>query len=57
MNQQVADDDEFMLICRTGNRNSVIAEALTSQAGYQRVFNVTDGIVRWIGEGLPVTRP
>ena len=50
-------DEQVMLICRTGNRTSVIAEALSSQAGYRNVFNVTDGIVAWLAQKRPVVAP
>jgi len=53
----VSRDEKFMLICRTGNRTSVIAEALTTQAGYENVYNVHDGIVAWMAEKRPVARP
>jgi rhodanese-related sulfurtransferase len=49
-------DEELILICRTGNRSSVIANALAEQAGYSKVYNVTDGIVKWIKDGNPVVR-
>jgi len=49
-------DDEIILICRTGNRTSVLAQMLTEQAGYKRVYNVKDGILSWIEEKRPVSR-
>ena len=48
--------DEVIVICRSGNRSSVIANLLTEQAGYAKVYNVTHGISRWIQEGNPITR-
>lgn len=47
-------DEEIILICRTGNRSSVIAKALAEQAGYSTIYNVTDGILKWIKDGNPV---
>ncbi len=55
--QRVESGERFMLICRTGNRTSVIADALVAQAGYRDVLNVTDGIVSWISEGRAVVKP
>lgn len=49
-------EDPVVLICRTGNRTGVIANALVQQLGYSKVFNVTNGIKRWIAEGKAVTR-
>jgi rhodanese-related sulfurtransferase len=50
------NDEEVLLICRTGNRTSVIADALASQAGYNKIYNVVDGIEQWIAEGRPVVK-
>ncbi len=47
-------EEEVILICRTGNRSSVIANALSEQAGYTSIYNVTDGIVGWTEDGNPV---
>ena len=49
-------DDEIILICRTGNRSAVLAQMLTEQAEYKQVYNVKDGIVKWIEEKKPVRR-
>ncbi len=47
-------DESVILICRTGNRTLVAAHYLTKQVGYQTVYNVKDGISRWIKDGNPV---
>lgn len=52
----VTPDEEVILICRTGNRSSVLANMLVEQANYMKVYNVTDGIVDWIKAGNPVSR-
>lgn len=52
----VGKEDPVILICRTGNRTSTLASYLAKQLGYTRVFNVHDGITRWISDGRPVTR-
>lgn len=49
-------EDAVVLICRTGNRTGAIANALVQQLGYSQVYNVTNGIKRWIAEGGAVTR-
>jgi len=49
-------DKPIILICRTGNRSSVIANLMTEQGGYKTVFNVTDGITGWIKDGNPVVK-
>ena len=43
------------LICARGNRSSVSSSAL-AQAGYTQVYNVRDGISRWIRDDRPITR-
>ena len=50
-------DDPVVLICRTGNRTDVLARHLVEQMGYTQVYNVRDGITRWLGERRPVDRP
>lgn len=51
----VDKNEPVILICRTGNRTDVLSRALIQQLGYTRVYNVKDGITRWISDGLPVT--
>ncbi|WP_296756486.1 FKBP-type peptidyl-prolyl cis-trans isomerase [Thioalkalivibrio sp.] len=52
----VARDEPVVLICRTGSRTATLARALAEQLQYQNVYNVTDGITRWIAEGQVVNR-
>jgi rhodanese-related sulfurtransferase len=52
----VGKDDPVILICRTGSRTSTLARHLVEHMGYTQVYNVRDGITRWIGDGQPVTR-
>lgn len=44
-------EQPVVLICRTGNRTDVLARILVEQAGYQNVYNVSDGITSWISGG------
>lgn len=53
----VGKDDPVILICRTGNRTNVLARYLIKELGYSKVYNVKDGITRWIRERKPVVRP
>ncbi len=52
---EVGKDQPAVLICRTGNRTDSLAREL-AQMGYSKIYNVRDGITRWIGEGNPVAR-
>jgi len=54
LEKAVKRDEAFILICRTGNRSSILADALTRQAGYKKIQNHTRGITSWIGEKRPV---
>ncbi len=55
--EMLADRDaEILLICQGGRRSMQAAQALQAQ-GYTRVGSVAGGTVRWIAEGLPITKP
>lgn len=49
-------DDPVILICRTGNRTDALARALVEKLGYTKIYNVKNGITRWISDGLPTIR-
>ena len=42
-----------ILICRSGNRTKTIGRWLTKEIGYEKVYNVTEGIDSWIKSGRP----
>jgi rhodanese-related sulfurtransferase len=50
----IGKNDPVILICRTGSRTSRLAHYLVEELGYTNVFNVEDGIVRWISENRSV---
>jgi rhodanese-related sulfurtransferase len=52
----IGKNDPVILICRTGNRTDTLSRALAEQLGYTKIYNVKNGITRWISEGLPVVR-
>ena len=47
---------DIMLICQSGGRSMLAAEALHRQ-GYRNVCSVRGGTLRWMAEGLPMARP
>jgi len=51
-----SNDEPVILICRVGNRSAAIANLLVEQGGYQKVYNVTNGIMDWIDAGNTVVR-
>lgn len=53
--REVPKDAPIALICRTGNRTDRLARELAEQ-GYTRIYNVRDGITRWIAADNPVVR-
>ena len=55
LSRTVDKDDPVILICRTGNRTSTLARHLIEQMGYTQVYNVRNGITRWISDDRPVT--
>ena len=52
----VGTHDPVILICRTGSRTATLARYLADELGYTQVFNVRNGITRWISDERPVTR-
>ena len=47
-------DTPILLYCRTGNRTGVLGKALIDQIGQTNVNDLSDGIVGWKKQGLPV---
>jgi rhodanese-related sulfurtransferase len=52
---EVDKNAPVVVICRTGSRTSSLAREL-ADLGYTRIYNVRDGITRWIGDANPVVR-
>ncbi|MEK7750511.1 MAG: rhodanese-like domain-containing protein, partial [Acidobacteriota bacterium] len=46
--------DPVIVICRSGNRTKALSQFLSQQAGYKKVYNVSDGIRAWAKEGRPM---
>ena len=53
----VKKDEPVILICRTGNRTGYLSNALSNELGYSKIYNVTDGIVKWQAGKNPVVQP
>jgi len=56
LEKTVQPDEEFAVICRTGNRTANLSNWLVTRGGYKNVLNVQDGITSWIKQGLPVSK-
>ncbi len=52
----VKPEDEFALICRTGNRSAALSNWLVTRSAYKNVLNVKNGISSWIKEGNPIRK-
>jgi len=50
-------NDEFILICRTGNRTGMVGKFLDKKLGFKKVAHATRGITAWIRSGHKVTKP
>ena len=48
-------DQPVVVICRSGNRTKAVSQFLSQQAGYTKVYNVKNGINRWIKDGGAIT--
>ena len=53
---EVGKNEPVILICRTGNRTDALARHLVEKLGYTQVYNVQNGITRWVSDGNPVVR-
>jgi len=49
-------DADIILQCRSGSRSAQATDALIRQAGFERVFNLTGGLIAWHSAALPVDR-
>jgi len=49
--EYIQPEREVAIICRTGNRSKTVADFLTNQHGYKKVYNVTGGITNWLAKG------
>ena len=52
----IEQDDEVVLICRSGRRSLVLARAMTEQGGYTKVYTHATGMNGWIEAGNPVEK-
>lgn len=49
----IRPDQPVVIICHSGDRSKSVAGFLDQKAGYAKVYNVTEGIARWIKDGNP----
>ncbi len=49
-------DVDIILQCRSGNRSAHATHALINQADFERVYNLSGGLIAWHSANLPVDR-
>ena len=52
---ELSEDEELLVYCRTGNRSSSAINILTRN-GFTKVFHMNDGITGWIQAGYPTVK-
>ena len=53
----VKQDAPVILICHSGNRSNVVSRWLSKEVGFEKVYNVTNGIVAWQADGGLTVQP
>ena len=53
--QEIPRDRPVLVYCAVGARSSAAASFLSSK-GYREVYNMSDGLVGWFKNGLPLER-
>ncbi|MFI5164541.1 MAG: rhodanese-like domain-containing protein [Bacteroidia bacterium] len=50
---KISRDKKVVFYCRSGNRSTVITQALEKQQGFTNVYNLKGGILAWADEVDP----
>jgi rhodanese-related sulfurtransferase len=50
---ELNEDDELLVYCRTGNR-SASAVGILNDGGFTKIFHMDEGITGWLAAGYPV---
>ncbi len=55
---EIPEDREVIIYCRSGNRSRQVVDAFREQLGYTNLLNLEGGILAWYDSGYPVdTQP
>ena len=49
----LARENVYLLYCRSGNKSSIVMKHM-KEKGFQRVYDMSGGIVQWTRQGYPV---
>jgi len=52
---ELNDNDELLVYCRTGNRSRTAIEILNENA-YEKLYHMNEGISAWIASGYSITK-
>ena len=52
---ELSEDDELLVYCRTGNR-SARAVGTLEDAGFTKIFHMDEGITGWLAAGYPTVQ-
>lgn len=52
--EELPRDRNVILYCRSGQRSAQAVQALTTQAGFDNVLNMTGGIIAWADAEHPI---
>jgi rhodanese-related sulfurtransferase len=52
---EIPHDRTILVYCAVGSRSGAVANYL-AEHGFKRVYNMTDGIIGWYRNGLPIVR-
>jgi rhodanese-related sulfurtransferase len=53
---RIPQDKEVVVYCRSGGRSQWVAQMLKSKHGFEQVFNMAGGMLRWADDVDPSTR-
>lgn len=53
--KEIPRDKSILVYCAVGSRSNLVAGFL-AERGYREVYNMSDGIVGWYRNGLPIAR-
>lgn len=54
--RRITPQTPLILVCRSGNRTLSVANYLSSQ-GFEKVYNLKNGIIEWIKLSKPLEKP
>lgn len=47
---KISKEKKVIIYCRSGNRSGAVAQALETHHGFENIYNLKGGIIRWSDE-------